>query len=235
MRSPSALGLPLLALLLAFLAPLAGGVAGVAAQSASIVVEDWAQQPEGKTGIPDGWKRQDWGSPRYDFRIVAESPVKVLHLKSDKDGSTISKELKVDVKQYPYLTWRWKAVVLPKGGDSRAAATDDQACQVYVTFPRFPTAVRSRVIGYVWDTTAPAGTVVTSPKTSTVTYVVLRSGAAEVGRWLTETRNVLEDFRAIHKEAPSEEVGAVSISIDSNDVKDRAECFVGAITFRKQP
>ena len=223
------LAVPVLALSLA-----AGGV-GPAAQPATVVVEDWSRQPEGRRGVPEGWKEQNWGSPKYDFRIVSESPARVLHMKSDNDGSTISKELKVSVKQYPYLTWRWKAIALPKGGDSRKAATDDQACQVYLTFPRFPTAVRSRILGYVWDTTAPAGTVTTSQKTGTVTYFIVRSGPADLGRWITETRNVVEDFKRAHGEPPAEDVGAVSVAIDSNDVRDRAECMIGEIAFKKQP
>jgi hypothetical protein len=202
---------------------------------ASIPVEDWSKQANGHQGIPEGWKGQNWGSPKYDLRVVADGGGKVLHMRSENEGSTISKEIKVDVKQYPYLSWRWKALVLPRGGDSRHAATDDQACQVYVTFPRFPTAVRSRIIGYIWDTTAPAGLMTTSQKTRTVHYVIARSGPAEVGRWIAETRNVLEDFRKVHGEAPAEDVGAVSIGIDSNDVRDRAECVMGEITFKKQP
>lgn len=212
---------------------LAAGPLG--AQPAAVVIEDWSKHREGDAGVPSGWKEQNWGNPKYDFRIVPDSPIKVLHLKSQDDGSTISKEIKVDVKQHPYLQWRWKAVVLPKGGDSRHAATDDQACQVYVAFPRFPAAVRSRVIGYVWDSTAPVGTVVKSQKTGTITYMILRSGPAEAGKWITETRNVLDDFRKIHGQDPTEEVGAISIAIDSNDVHDRAECFIGEIVFKKQP
>ncbi len=206
-----------------------------AAQPASVAVEDWAKIPEGQRGIPDGWKGQNWGSPKYDFRVVAEDGGKALHMKSEGDGSTISKEVKVDVRQYPYLAWRWKAIALPKGADLRNTATDDEACQVYVTFPRFPTAVRSRILGYVWDTTAPVGLFAPSQKTSTVTYVVVRSGAAEVGRWLSETRNVLEDFKRAYGDAPAEDAGLVSIGIDSNDVRDRAECVIGAIAFKKQP
>jgi hypothetical protein len=205
----------------------------LAAQGNTVVVEDWFKQPAGKTGIPDGWGGQNWGAPKYDFRIVADGASKVLHLKSEDDGSTISKEIKVDVKAYQILQWRWKAVVLPKGGDSRHKETDDQACQIYVAFPRFPKLVRSRLIGYVWDSTAPVGTIVPSQKTSTITYIVLRSGAAEAGKWITETRNVLEDFRKIHGQEPGEMAEAISISTDSNDVHDRAECFVGEIAFRK--
>jgi hypothetical protein len=204
-----------------------------AADPAPLVVEDWAKQPEGKTGIPDGWKGQNWGSPRYDFRIETQSGRKVLHIRSQDDSSTISKDAKVDVKDRPILQWSWHAVTLPKGGDARKSATDDQAAQLYVTFPRFPQAVRSRIISYVWDTTAPAGAIFKSEKTGLVTYVVVRSGPAEVGKWVTESRNVLEDYKKIYGEAPGENVGAISISIDSNDTRSSAESYFGEILFRK--
>ena len=98
-------------------------------------------------------------------------------------------------------------VTLPAGGDCRRKALDDEAGQVYVTFHRFPTSVRSRIIGYVWDTNAPAGTIVKSEGSGLVTYVVVRSGAAEVGRWLTESRNVYDDYKRIYGEDPTETVG----------------------------
>jgi len=202
------------------------------AQPRALVVEDWSRQPAGKTGIPEGWQGQNWGSPKYDFRIVSESPSQVLHLRSQNEGSTISKEIKVDVREFPVLEWRWKVVVLPKGGDSRKKATDDQPAQLYVVFPRFPQAVRSRIIGYVWDSTAPAGTIVRSEKTGTVTYVILRSGPTDLGKWITETRNVVEDYKRIYGEEPSEPAGAVSISIDSNDTRSSAESYLGGIIFR---
>lgn len=207
----------------------------LSAQDHTIVVEDWSKQPDGKTWIPDGWRGQTWGGPKYDFEIVMQSPNKVLHLKSQDEGSTISKEVRVDVKRLPILQWQWKAVVLPKGGDARHKETDDQACQIYVTFPRFPKLVRSRIISYIWDSTAPVGTIVQSQKTGLVTYVVLRSGSAETGKWITETRNVLEDYKKLYGQEPGELAEAISISIDSNDVHDRAECYVGEIVFRKQP
>jgi len=205
----------------------------VSAESPAIVVEDWLTQPSGGAGIPDGWTGQSWGNPRYDFTVVTDGSERVLHLKSRGDNSTISKEIKIHVRELPLLVWRWKAVALPAGGDCRKRATDDQAAQVYVAFPRFPTAARSRIIGYVWDTTAPAGTIVKSESSSLVTYVVVRSGTAELGRWLTETRNVYDDFRRIYGEAPTEPVGAVSVAIDSNDTRSSAESYVGAISFRK--
>jgi Protein of unknown function (DUF3047) len=209
-------------------------VAATALAADVFVVEDWSAVPVGTKGVPPGWQKQDWGSPRYDFTVVEQDGRRAVHLKSADDGSTISKEIrgKVRLAETPILEWTWKVVVLPKGADARNAATDDEAAQIYVVWPRFPQAVRSRIIGYIWDTTAPVGTIVKSQKTGTVTYVVVRSGSADVGKWLTERRNVREDYRRIFGEEP-EDPGAVSFGIDSNDVKGTAESYMGPILFRE--
>jgi Protein of unknown function (DUF3047) len=203
------------------------------AETSTILVEDWSRQPQGRAGIPQGWSGHSWGSPKYDFTAVGDGVERVLRLRSHGDNSTISKEIRVDVKEFPLLVWRWKVVTLPAGGDCRRRATDDEAAQVYVSFPRFPKEMRSRIIGYVWDTQAPAGTVVRSESSALVTYVVVRSGAAEAGRWLSETRNVYDDYKLIYGEAPTETTGAVSVAIDSNDTRTSAESYIGAIAFRK--
>ena len=219
---------------LAIAAILAGALAAaVKAAPSSVVVEDWSNIPIGTHGIPPGWQGHKWGSPKYDFTVVADTAGKALELKSDNDSSTISKEVKVDVKEYRILQWRWKVVTLPPRGDARKSDTDDEAAQIYVTFPRFPTAVRSRTIGYIWDSTAPAGSVFPSAKVSTVTFVVVRSGTAGLGQWFTETRDVLEDFKRIYGEEPGEMVGAVTLSINSQNTRATALAFFGEILFRK--
>ena len=207
------------------------------AEAGTITVEDWSEQPSGRVGIPSGWEAQGRGG-KCDLRIeeLADGGVaqRVLHLVSDNDNCLISKRVgRIDVNEYPILRWRWKAVTLPTGGDSRRAATDDQAAQIYLAFPRFPAAVRSRIIGYVWDSTAPAGGVFKSASLGLVTYVIVRSGPGELGQWITETRNVREDFTRLYGEGPRELVEAVTIGIDSNDTKSRAESYVGEIQFRR--
>ncbi len=203
------------------------------AWAAEVVVEDWQRAPLGARGVPPDWTGQNWGSPAYDFTVVERDGRRALHLRSRDDGSTISRDIRgrVDLRATPVLEWTWMAVALPKGGNSCAKATDDQAVQIYVVWPRFPEALRSRIIGYVWDTTAPAGTTCRSGKTGTVTYVVVRSGEADLGRWLTEQRNVREDYRRIFGEEP-DRPAAVSLSIDSNDTHSVAEAYVGRIVFR---
>lgn len=210
------------------------GRVAVAAAADQVVVEDWSSHAVGSKGVPAGWTKQNWGSPKYEFAIVSNDNHKVLHMRSTNEGSTISRDIKgkVNLKETPLLEWSWKVVTLPRGGDSCKKATDDQAAQVFVVWPRFPTAVRSRIIGYVWDSTAPAGTICKSEKTGTVTYVVIRSGPADLGKWFTERRNVAEDYRKIYGEEP-DSPEALSLAIDSNDTNSAAESVVGAILFRR--
>src|SRR4051812_10502020 len=161
------------------------------------VVEDWLKAPVGHKGIPPEWKGQQWGSPAYDMTVVEDGGKKVLHLKSKDEGSTISKEVKgkVNLKETPILEWSWKVAALPKGGNSCVKDTDDQAGQVFVMWPRFPEQGRPRIGGYVWDPTQPVGTTCKSEKSGMVTYIVVRSGTADVGKWFTEKRNVRDDFK----------------------------------------
>ena len=222
MRTPLALSALLLVLI------------GVAWAADQVVIEDWSKYSVGAHGIPEGWEGQKWGSPAYNMTIVENDGHKVLRLVSKNEGSTISKDLKgkVDLKETPILEWSWRVVTLPANGDSRRKETDDQAAQIYIGWPRFPEAVRSRIIGYVWDTSAPVGTVVKSEKTSTITYVVVRSGKTELGRWITERRNVVEDFRKIYGDAP-DNPGGLSVGIDSNDTHSSAESFLGPVLFKR--
>jgi hypothetical protein len=207
-------------------------VAGPALAGSAAVLEDWTTQPLGARGIPAGWRGQTWGRPAYDFTVELDSGARVLRLRSHDEGSTITKEIRgrVDLHATPILEWRWKVVELPAGGDSRQRTADDQAAQLFVVWPRSPEFLRSRILGYVWDTTAPVRTVARSEKTGTVTYIVIRSGPPDVARWVIERRNVLEDYRRIFGEEP-DAPGAIALSIDTNDTHTRAESLIGSIRF----
>jgi len=59
-----------------------------------------------------------------------------------------------------------------------------------------------------------------------------RVGTADLGKWLTERRNLAEDYRKIYGAAP-DNPGFVSIAIDSDDTSSSAESFFGSILFKK--
>ncbi|HZP36550.1 MAG TPA: DUF3047 domain-containing protein [Methylomirabilota bacterium] len=243
MRVAVAAGLTIAALLYALVGPGSPpaaqpgrGDAPAAAASVGpddVVVEDWQSGPLGQKGVPSGWEAQTWGKASgLDLSVVLDEGSRVLHLASHNDRTTITRDLhgRISLARTPILRWRWKVIAAPTGGDARRRETADQAAQLYVTWPRPPALLRSRIIGYAWDTSAPAGSRFPSQKTGTVTYVILRSGTADLGRWVEERRDVRADFRAIYGEDPSDP-GAITLSIDSNDTHSRAESLIGPIRF----
>ncbi len=201
-----------------------------------VVIEDWMTDAASRRGIPSGWIGEAFGRRAdYDFTIEQRGDGRVLHLESRNDHSTIARDItgRVNLKETPILEWTWKATVLPTGGDLRRKETTDMAAQLYLVWPRFPALLRSRIIGYVWDAATPATTIVKSQKTGTVTFVVMRSGLGDLGKWVTERRNVAEDYAKIFGEFP-DDPSAITISIDSNDTHSMAESFMGPIVFRSR-
>ena len=207
---------------------LAASLAG----AAPTLVEDWTTQPVGARGMPSGWRAYatPGGRPAYDFVIAADEGRRALSLKSRDEHSTIAREVHVDLEATPILEWSWKVVELPAGADVRARATSDLTAHVLVVWPRVPEMLRSRLIAYAWGTTEPAGAVLPSRKTHTVTFFIVRSGAESVGRWVTERRDVVEDYRRVYGER-TENPRAVAISIDTNDTHGSAAALIGPIAF----
>lgn len=203
-----------------------------AASAARLVVEDWAAQPLGARGIPAEWRAYETpgGRPAYDFVVAEDEGRRALRVSSRDERSTITKEIRVDLEATPVLEWSWKIVQLPSGADVRNRATSDLTAHVIVVWPRFPEALRARLITYAWGTSEPAGGVERSRKTPTVTFFVLRSGSESLGRWLTERRDVVADYRRIYGERP-DNPRAIAISIDTNDTHSTASGFIGPITF----
>ena len=197
-----------------------------------VSVEDWSQHAVGAKGVPLGWTRYETigGRPAYDFAVVEDEGRRALLLKSRNEHSTIAKEIRVDLRATPILEWTWKALRLPVGADIRTRETSDLTAHIYVIWPRFPAMLRARLIGYVWDTSAPAQTIEKSRKTGTVHFFVLRSGPSQLNQWLTERRNVYEDYRKVFGEDP-EDPRAIALSIDTNDTRSVAEALIGSIIF----
>ncbi len=189
--------------------------------------------PDGRGPVPGGWSLKEFiGKAKIKVERIGEFFAVRLH--SERASFSLHKDIDVDVNQYPYLSWAWRVDALPPQGDVRKKDTDDQAAQVYVVFPRWPPMLRSQIIGYIWDSTAPPGTVLTSPSNRMAKIIVLRSGSDRLGQWVTETRNVLEDYRRLYGENPPK-AGKVSLLINSQNTKSTAEAWFSALMFTRSP
>ncbi|MCZ6478985.1 MAG: DUF3047 domain-containing protein [candidate division NC10 bacterium] len=196
-----------------------------------VVVVDFVQV---KDTVPQGWELHEHEG-KADLALVPDGVSQVLKLRSRLSSFSLNKELGIDLTKTPYLEWQWKVTELPKGGDFRKSATDDQAAQLYVVF--YWGVFKKQAIAYIWDSTAPVGTTAkVSPPVPLVTIyaVVVRSGDKKLGKWVTETRNVVEDYKKLFG-SKVKEVQAIRIQINSQHTKSEAESYWRFVRFKAHP
>jgi hypothetical protein len=185
-------------------------------------------------GVPKGWELREF-TGRADVQMIRAPQGLAVLLKADRTSFALYRDVIVDLDVLPRLSWTWRVTKLPLRGDVRQKASDDQAAQVYVIFPRWPSPrATSDVIGYVWDSTAPVGTTIVSPHASNVRVVVVESGPGQLNSWQRQERDVAADFAGLFGRRPSR-VGGVAVMIDANDTASTAEAAIGHLTFSRTP
>jgi hypothetical protein len=178
---------------------------------------------------PEGWQIK-LTHGKADISGCLEANDSCVRLRSAKSSFGLERDIDVDPYEMRYLTWRWKVTRLPDGGDFRSVATDDQAAQVLVAF------ADRHILTYIWDSNAPKGVMQSSSSIPLVHIfaVVCESGAAQINRWVSESRNLSGDYeRAYGKSAPH--VRGVRIQINSQHTGTFAESYFGQVAFREAP
>jgi hypothetical protein len=201
--------------LLALVAALVLPVATLAQTPATRPLETFEDDAVGKP--PKDWKTRS-GEIEKVYTVLEENGNKFLHADAKGVSVTIGKDDKFDVKRFPVITWRWRVTELPKGGDERKKDTGDSAAGFYVVFGGWPIP---NTVKYVWSSTLPVGTRLESPFAGQTKIVVLRSGPEQLGQWVEERVNVVEDYRRFFSEDPGKPRG-IGILSDSDNTKSRA-------------
>lgn len=179
--------------------------------------------------LPDGWQvKVNHGTPM--IATVREGNSNYLDLKSRDSSFGLEREVDVDPNQAPFLTWKWNVKQLPAGGDFRHSKSDDQAAQVLVAFSD------KRILSYIWDSTAPAGTMESASSIPLVHIfaVVCRSGASDLNRWLTESRNLAGDYAKAYGR-PAPRVKGIRLQINTQHTGTFAESCFSEVAFRSTP
>lgn len=159
---------------------------------------------------------------REVYHVKEDGGNKYLSADDSKDLSTqIFRDFVWDVNSHPLLSWRWRAITVPKGANESSPSTNDSACGVYVMFSKY----RGIGLKYVWSSTLPAGTVVTK-SLGKMYFIVLDSGAANVGKWRSQTVNIAADYQKAYGQPMPKTIQAVGIGLltDGNATHSRAAC-----------
>ena len=204
------------------------------------------------TALPEGWKPLTFPKvPRHtSYELVKDGEAVVLKARSDASASGLTREIRIDPREYPIVRWRWKIDNLLAKSDLTRKEGDDYPARLYITFEYQPDKVgfsrRTQyrlgrllfgdipiaALNYVWDGKAAAGTFADNAYTDFAKMIVVRSGAQSVGTWVEEERNVYEDYRKAFGEEPPP-IKGVAIMTDTDNTGESATAYYGDIVFQR--
>lgn len=179
--------------------------------------------------VPQGWELAVKSGVAH-LQLVQENGKQALQMRSEQASFALQKKVHIALQGSPFLVWQWKVTELPRGGDFRRPDVDDQAAQLIVAFSS------RRFLTYIWDSTAPKGLVTAAPAPTfkKIFAVVMQSGLQGLGNWITERRNLLDDYKRTFGEAPGA-IEGVRLQINSQHTRSRAEAYWYSIAVTAKP
>lgn len=183
------------------------------------------------------------------YRLVMDGAVTVVHAASRNSASGLIRKVSIDPRKFRFINWRWKVSTVYANGDVAHKSGDDYPARVYITFAYDPAQVgflekvkyeSARLIygetpplaaiTYIWANQAPVGLMVANAYTDRVKMVVLQSGTAQAGQWMTEKRDIYTDFKKEFGREPTR-ISGVAIMTDSDNTGESASAWYGDIVF----
>jgi hypothetical protein len=85
---------------------------------------------------------------------------------------------------------------------------------------------------YVWDATAPVGSVIVNPRSDRIRKIVVDSGPQGLRRWRDHRRDLAADFRLAFAEEPGP-LRSVALMTDSDNTRGRARTWYGEVVLHQ--
>jgi len=203
--------------------------------------------------LPPGWKPLAFKKIEKltTYTLVEDDHTVVVKAVAEASASGLTREIKINPKEYPIVQWRWKITNILKKGDVHRKDGDDYPARIYISFEYdasklgfFEKAKYEMVrllygeypplaaINYIWESKAPVGIMVPNPYTDRVMMFVVESGSARLNQWVNEERNVYEDYKKAFGEEPPM-ISGVAIMTDTDNTGESATAYYGDIIFKK--
>jgi hypothetical protein len=182
---------------------------------------------------------------------VAEGDTVVVKAVSDQAASGLTRAISINPAEYPVIQWRWKVNNVLRKGDVTRKDGDDYPARIYITFAFDPDragylerleyeaarlihgqAVPYRAISYIWGSNSLEGTMIANSYTDNVMMFVVQGGRDRLRQWVTEERDVYEDYQKAFGEKPGM-ISGIAIMTDTDNTRESAVAWYGDIVFRK--
>ena len=225
----------------------------IAESNESLAVGTFSQSQPGTT-FPHDWKPLTFEKiPTHTkYELVKDEGHVVVKAVSEQSSSGMTREITIDPEEYPVVQWSWKVQNVLKNGDVTKKSGDDYPARLYITFEydsskvgffekaKYETAKflygqypPIAAINYIWESKSPIGTMAPNPFTDRVNMIVIESGETRLNEWITEERNIYEDYKKAFGEDPPK-ISGVAIMTDTDNTEESAIAYFGDIIFKKK-
>jgi hypothetical protein len=173
--------------------------------------------------------------PATRFEQASIGGISAVQAIAVKSMALLTRTVVVDLQKTPVICWQWRVSNALKTADITRKAGDDQAARIYIglNLPASSMSIGTRAklafartrggssvpdgaINYVWDNRLPEGTVRPNAYTDRARVIVMQSGNAKAGRWVSERRDVAMDISKQFKTGAGR-VTSIAISSDTDN------------------
>ncbi len=187
----------------------------------SVVLADFEGDIVGE--LPKGWTWRNGDKDKNKpYRVKVEDGNRYLEATDEGESVILGHEIKWNLNEFPYISFRVRVNKIPEGGDERDNKKVDSAAGIYITyrkkfFGKIPESAK-----YVWSSTLPVGSAVRREGIGRPWQIVFGSGEEGLGEWRTYVFDLRQAYTdTFGGNAPSKSIG-VGILSDANSLKLKA-------------
>ncbi|MGR5065117.1 DUF3047 domain-containing protein [Photobacterium sp. DNB22_13_2] len=165
---------------------------------------------------------------------------RVLKASSNNSATIITKRIRIDLEETPYLNWSWRVENQLNGINETTKDGDDYAARIYLATGTNMLSSSSRAINYVWSSNQPRFSRWSNAFAGEkVQMMAIRGVADGVSQWQNEKRNVYQDFINMFGDKGSEQknrkayryLTGIAIMTDTDNSGQAVTAFYGDIFF----
>lgn len=193
---------------------------GSALADQTLFLADFAQST-------NGWQNVAFFKKPTDYTLCRDGTNAFIKGLADKSSSAFSTKLSLNPPAKLILRWRWRILGVVTNGSERDLSRFDHAARVVVAFDTF--IGPPRTLNYLWANQESAGAIREHPKSGRAQLIMVESGDAKAGRWVSEERDVTADWHRAFPDKPMPKVIGLGLMTDSDSLGGRVEGDYGPL------
>ena len=177
---------------------------------------------------------------RTQYVVVPFDGQRVLKATSNDSATIITKPIRIDLEETPYLNWSWRVEDQLSGINETTKSGDDFAARIYLVIGDNLLNPATKAINYVWSSNQPRYSRWSNPFAGEKVQMIAVRGATDtISQWRKEKRNVYQDLINVFGDKGSEHknrkayryLDAIAIMTDSDNSGRAATAYYGDIFF----